>query len=216
MSADGELLVVAPRRVSRRTIDRFLGANADWVQRYVQRSLECLAQTPALRYTDDEAHLFLGRPLLLQCRVEPGLRAQAQRVVRGAEQHLALNLPEHDIERARTALRAWYRTEAGVHFCERLEVIARRAPWVGKVPELRLRRMKRTWGSCSRKGVITLNTHLVKAPPELIDYVVAHEVCHLAEHNHGPGFYRLQDQLNPQWRGQRDRLRSRGHLYLHE
>jgi predicted metal-dependent hydrolase len=80
---------------------------------------------------------------------------------------------------------------------------------------MRLRLMKKTWGSCSAKGVITLNPHLVKAPPQCIDYVIAHEICHLKEHNHGKGFYALQDQLYPDWREAKAHLRDKGHIYLH-
>ena len=80
---------------------------------------------------------------------------------------------------------------------------------------MRLRLMKRTWGNCSASGLITLNPHLVKAPPELVDYVIAHEVCHLREHNHGKAFYALQDRLHPNWREARDRLKKQGHRYLH-
>jgi predicted metal-dependent hydrolase len=64
--------------------------------------------------------------------------------------------------------------------------------------------------------VITLNPHLVKAPPESIDYVLAHEICHLREHNHSRAFYALQEQLCPGWREMKDRLQRRAHIYLHD
>jgi predicted metal-dependent hydrolase len=80
---------------------------------------------------------------------------------------------------------------------------------------MRLRLMKRTWGSCSVSGVITLNPHLVKAPPECIDYVVAHEICHLREHNHGKAFYALQQQLYPGWKAAKDKLQRQAHVFLH-
>lgn len=54
-------------------------------------------------------------------------------------------------------------------------------------------------GQCSPNGRITLNPHLVKAPRECIDYVVLHELCHIAEHNHSERFYRLMGQVMPQW-----------------
>jgi predicted metal-dependent hydrolase len=74
--------------------------------------------------------------------------------------------------------------------------------------------MKRTWGNCSAKGVIKLNTHLVKAPMFIIDSVIAHELCHLEEMNHGRAFYALLQGLNPHWRRDRARLRLEGHAYL--
>jgi len=47
--------------------------------------------------------------------------------------------------------------------------------------------------------MVTLNTDLVKAPKECIDYVVTHELCHLKHHNHSPGFYKLLDSAIPGW-----------------
>jgi predicted metal-dependent hydrolase len=74
--------------------------------------------------------------------------------------------------------------------------------------------MKRTWGNCSSRGVIKLNTHLIKAPFKVIDSVIAHELCHLREMNHGKAFYALLENLNPDWREDRARLLSEGNSYL--
>jgi predicted metal-dependent hydrolase len=100
-------------------------------------------------------------------------------------------------------------------FSERLQTMAGRAAWVGNrsVP-LKLRRMKRTWGNCSSRGIIKLNTHLIKTPLPVIDSVIAHELCHLEEMNHGSAFYALLERLNPDWRENRSWLRSEGNLYL--
>ncbi len=59
--------------------------------------------------------------------------------------------------------------------------------------------MQTQWGSCSPNGRITLNPLLVKAPRECIDYVILHELCHIAEHNHSERFYRLLSQVMPKW-----------------
>jgi len=66
-------------------------------------------------------------------------------------------------------------------------------------PALSIKKMQKRWGSLSKKGVVTLNTDLVKAPKECIDYVVTHELCHLIHHNHSPEFYKLLESAIPQW-----------------
>ena len=59
--------------------------------------------------------------------------------------------------------------------------------------------MKKRWGSLSDKGTVTLNTDLVKAPKECIDYVVIHELCHLKYNDHSKDFYTLLDLVTPGW-----------------
>jgi predicted metal-dependent hydrolase len=60
--------------------------------------------------------------------------------------------------------------------------------------------MKKRWGSLSDKGTVTLNTNLIKAPKECIDYVVTHELCHLKYHDHSSEFYKLLDSVIPEWK----------------
>jgi predicted metal-dependent hydrolase len=73
-------------------------------------------------------------------------------------------------------------------------------------PELRLRRMKKRWGSCTPRGVIHLNPQLIKAPSHCIDYVVMHELCHLKHPHHGSAFYELLRRLMPDWERRKRRL----------
>ena len=58
-----------------------------------------------------------------------------------------------------------------------------------------IRNNRTNWGSCSSKGNINLNLHLMKVSPELRDYVILHELCHLRHLNHGPEFHALLNEL---------------------
>ena len=70
------------------------------------------------------------------------------------------------------------------------------------------RNMKSKWGSCqSRTGRICINTRLALYPPECLEYVVVHELCHLREANHGPAFHRLLDTYMPDWKSRRAKLK---------
>jgi hypothetical protein len=60
--------------------------------------------------------------------------------------------------------------------------------------------MSKRWGSSHRDGRILLNPDLVKAPAICVDYVIAHEVCHLKHPDHGRAFLRLMGQVFPDWR----------------
>jgi predicted metal-dependent hydrolase len=66
------------------------------------------------------------------------------------------------------------------------------------------------WGSCSSTGALSFNWRLVLAPHDVLDYVVVHEVCHLAEHNHGPTFWKLVERRRPGYRDSRAWLDAHG------
>lgn len=83
----------------------------------------------------------------------------------------------------------FYKKVAQEYLPQRLEYFAKRMGLSYK--ELRLRKMKRCWGSCSSLGVITLNTKLIRLEKQLIDYVLVHELAHLVHMNHSKDFHRL-------------------------
>jgi hypothetical protein len=75
-----------------------------------------------------------------------------------------------------------------------------------KVARVGVRDTKSRWGSCSSSGNLSFSWRLIFAPGPVIDYVVAHEVAHLAEMNHGPHFWRLVESLAPDNAGAREWL----------
>jgi len=79
---------------------------------------------------------------------------------------------------------------------------------------IQIRDQRTRWGSCSPRGTLTFNWRLVLAPHAVLDYVVVHELCHLREANHGPGFWRLVEQARPGYEVPRAWLRRHGHELL--
>jgi predicted metal-dependent hydrolase len=75
---------------------------------------------------------------------------------------------------------------------------------------LTVRDQRSRWGSCSSNGALSFNWRLVLAPHDVLDYVVVHEVCHLAEHHHGPSFWRLVERRRPLYRESKDWLDCHG------
>ena len=75
---------------------------------------------------------------------------------------------------------------------------------------LRLRDTRSRWGSCTDAGALMYSWRLVMAPPEVLDYVAAHEVAHLIEMNHGPKFWALVEARVPDWKRHRLWLKDCG------
>ncbi len=85
------------------------------------------------------------------------------------------------------------------------------APGLGVAPRaIRIGNQKTLWGSCSARGVISLNWRLLAAPRPIFEYVVVHELCHLRERNHGPRFWRLVGNVLPDYRERRAWPRRHG------
>ena len=99
-------------------------------------------------------------------------------------------------DRAREVVSALARSEA-----DRLGVAYRR---------IRIGGQRTLWGSCSARGTLSFNWRLVLTPPDVVDYVVVHELCHLLVPNHSRAFWSLVERHRPGWREQRTWLREYG------
>lgn len=205
VNRDGSVLVRAPMRVPFAEVTLFLRERWDWLQKQRLRfSLE--PQPEAQLYRHGESFLHLGEERTLS------LRPAARSRVLLEEATLHVTLPEErwqDPSAIAELLEQWQRREARRLFAERLahchgEMRELALPY----PQLKIRKMRSRWGSCSRSAVITLNLELVRMPLACIDYVVTHELCHLVEFNHSPRFYALQASFLPDWSERRRRLEA--------
>lgn len=77
-----------------------------------------------------------------------------------------------------------------------------------KPKSVTFRKARSRWGSCSSKGGLSFNIYLAKLPPECIEYVVVHELAHLAHHNHGAQFWALVGRYIPQYTHIRNRMKN--------
>lgn len=119
---------------------------------------------------------------------------------------LEVSVRSKSTDKVRELLTEWYRVRAKETFAKRLDAMLEQALWVEERPPQRILAMQTQWGNRLPNGCITLNPHLVKAPRECIDYVILHELCHIAEHNHSERFYRLMNQGMPKWEKTKARL----------
>ena len=110
-------------------------------------------------------------------------------------------------ERAcRAALARWLMKQTHQHLVPRLQTISLKTGLPYK--RALVKRQKTRWASCSRRGIISLNAKLLFLPGELVDYVMTHELCHVAEMNHSKRFWRLVERHSPNFYQPDSRLRE--------
>jgi predicted metal-dependent hydrolase len=151
------------------------------------------------------AHAFLlrGRLTRLVAEVHPAARQASVEHLPGA---LTVVLPPGALDAAEAVAEAWLRRQAAVDLAERLAV---RSGEMGlRHGRVRVRDQASRWGSCSTTTNLAFSWRLVLAPPEVLDYLVVHELAHLVEMNHGPAFWALVGRHCPDWRRSRRWLRA--------
>lgn len=189
--ADGRVTLTLPARAREAEALAFAAAQEGWLR-------ATLARMPAAATVAPGALLPVEGRLL---QVTPG----AGRVVRieGA----ALVVPG-DPAQAGARVQAWLKLTARTRLADASDLYADR---LGRpYARLTLRDTRSRWGSCAADGSLMFNWRLVMAPPEVLHYVAAHEVAHLAEMNHSPAFWAVVARLYPGWKPCRAWLRAHG------
>ncbi len=210
--SNGVINVQAPEGTPLDAVKRAMLKRARWIHSHIDKIRQQHSYVLPREYVSGESHYYLGRRHLLKVVDAKGAAPQVK-MLRG---QLQVHTASREPEAVRTLLHEWYRDHARKHFDRRLQALVNRTRWIKQKPEWKLRPMKKQWGSCSPKGVLSLNPLLVKAPRECIDYVILHELCHLKEHNHGKKFYRLLACTMPDWGSVKARLDGMSELLLAE
>lgn len=111
-------------------------------------------------------------------------------------------------EREKIRLKAWeIFTERALYFAKQMGV---------EFQKITIREQKTRWGSCSSNRNLNFNWKLLLAPPEILDYVVVHELAHLKEMNHSPAFWSEVEKILPDYKERKKWLKEYGNMLMAE
>ena len=188
---DGRFRVLAPKRTALKQIHALLEHRSDWIQE----------------------RLTASDPLRLRDQLKPGgqlpLFGQSMPVEAGSGPFdFDGRCFQFDPQRGDQAAAAerWFREFARAEFT----AYARRwAERIGVTPtRIQVRDQKTRWGSASSTGTLSFNWRLIFARPEIVEYVVVHELCHLVQPNHSPAYWRLVASHLPDYQQRRQALKD--------
>ena len=198
----GRVRLAAPTRMNLDTIRLFAISKLGWIRQQQKKLREQERESPR-EYTNRESHHVWGRRVLMKL-----VEADGPPSVQLRHSKLLVSVRPGTDETAREAIVAnWYRQLL------KAEVPPLIAAWEPRlnvtVCGFYVQQMKTKWGSCNPTALnIRLNTELAKKPKECLEYIIVHEMSHLLEPTHGPGFLALMDRFLPAWRGTRALLNS--------
>lgn len=196
----GRVTISAPERMSLERIRIFAISKLDWIKRQ-QRVLRQQPREAPRDYIERESHYVWGRRYLLTLKeadAEPAVELHPRRLILRVR-------PGAEADKRQAVLDRWYRD---LIRAEVPALIAKWQPILGvEVEKFFVCRMKTKWGSCNPgRRNIRLNTELAKKPKECLEYIVVHEMVHLLEPNHGPGFQALMNRHLSGWKSARSLL----------
>jgi predicted metal-dependent hydrolase len=196
---DGRVRITVPRRGSLSAAREFARSHTAWLARQLERQARRPARNPVWRPgTPVWLH---GELVPLATSIDPGA---PRRICFGGE---SLPGPADDAD-LRPAVERHLRQLAARELPARVRELAAREGLA--VRQVSVRNQRSRWGSCSRRGTVSLNWRLVQMPPAVSDYVIWHELMHLRELNHSPRFWRHVAAVCPDFAHHRAWLRRHG------
>ncbi len=195
---DGSLTVRAPKRATMADVQSFIHEKTEWIIRTRAR-FKSIVQVPKKHYADGETFLFLGIAYELKL-----VRPQRPALTFAHGFHLG-NTSQ---KRGELVFTRWYKRQAFTILSERVKLFAEKNGFVPK--RVNISSAKTRWGSCSPDGSLNFTWRLVMAPPDVIDYVVIHELAHLRVKNHSQKFWNVVENIMPGYRMQRKWLKENG------
>lgn len=191
----GKVVVRTPSGKDIKEIEKMVKRKAEWIARKQQEYQALVLQISKPSFEPDSTLPYLGKNYAL--RVFTGYKANKIRLVRD-EFLVSVMSSEPDKKQLSYMYEDWLMERAGSILVDK---VRRYSEQLGVNPKkVVIKNMRKRWGSATKDNVLNLNVNLLKAPEDVIDYIVLHELCHLKIRNHSHYFWELVDRFMPNYK----------------
>jgi predicted metal-dependent hydrolase len=211
---DATVVILTPPFLDEETIKAIVKKRAAWIIQKQEKIRRLRTIIIKKEFVSGESFPYLGRNYRLKV-IKADIGGNSSCKLIGGRFIVRINGKMKGRE-AREAVKVrlvqWYLERAEEKIADR---IRRLIPLVGKSPKkIIIKNQEKRWGSCSHLGVIRFNWKIVMAPLSVMDYVIAHELCHLEHQNHTPEFWNKVGAIAPEYRGKREWLKKNSFMIL--
>jgi predicted metal-dependent hydrolase len=178
------LRITIPPGIAHGEVESFLHRHQGWLEQRLAKVPERPQVRPGIKIpVRGTPHLILHEPATRGIVMLRNGETAPELVVHGDRRHLQRRIADF--------LKSEAKREIGM-------LVALHCSAIGKnAKAIRFRDTSSRWGSCTSNGTLSFSWRIMMAPPPVINYLVAHEVAHLKEMNHGPKFWKLCSELCP-------------------
>ncbi len=200
---NGKAEVRVPNRTPNYWIKQFVHEKREWIEQQLLAEQQRKSEQYSLR---DGANIpYLGESLQIKHV------ANAETDICGKE----LILPADDLfTDAASEFHRWLKAQATDYITPLAKDLAQQAQVAHKLRNIKFKKTKSRWGHCTREGDIQFNWLIMLGPPEVVRYLVAHEVCHLVHMNHSRAYWSAVDSICPERKVAQKWLRANEHKVL--
>lgn len=207
-----EVEIRVPKHLEQEHIQKLVKKKADWVIKQILWFDEITQLDSSKEHVNGETYLYLGRQFRLQIKKVEG-RAEAKIVGKNINVNLPLNTPKkYEKKMIKAAIWKFYRQQTEEKVAELIKKYSKRLGII--IPKFKIKNQYKRWGSCTSKNKIIFNFRLSMAPVSQIEYIVSHELCHIKQKNHSAEYWKLLQQILPDYKKRKENLRKDGWQYV--
>jgi len=201
IGSDAALTVRAPLRADIKLIEKIVAEKSAWITKKQEEALRKGKEIVNHKFEAGEVFCYLGQgyPLIIA--------KHGKAIILEGDKFILHQKYSH---KGKEVFVKWYKTKSLSYIQERVDFYSDKMGLSYK--SLRISSAKKRWGSCSGKRNLSFSWRLILAAPEIIDYVVIHELAHLKQHNHAKTFWLYVESILPNYKTPKKWLKENGHL----
>ena len=204
---EAEVIISAPCFTPAKEINSFVEEKQNWINKNIQKLKEAAVRNKSKEYETGEQFFYLGRSYPLEVFFEP---FETDGIV-FRNNCFYLNTRGGKDQRKRYFI-SWYKKKANDFFSQRVDFFSRMLKL--ESGRISITSAEKRWGSCSADNNLSFSFRLIMAPPDIIDYVIVHELIHIKEKNHSPKYWQRVESAMPEYKKHRRWLKENHHQFI--